>query len=343
MPRTATLPALAVATALALALPGPALAAPTADPAGFSATGFTAALGNGIAITEAHAAYPSGPVRAEVSSARFASLGTVAGIHARAGERGTGGTAAEAGVAAAELDLAAAVLSTGVVTARCASEDESDPTARVRVHDVLLTVDGSTRLGFSANPAPGTTVQLPGGLGQVVLNEQLPGPDGSLTVNALRLSLTEAAGDLAGDVVIGSVTCPSLVPAEEPPAEEDPVEEDPAEEPAEEEDGTAAEEGVLISVAEDAGAGHGVKDVVFEVVDERGALIDACTTDASGRCGVAFAPQEHRTYYACVATTPAGYGMPAPDEVCDGPYRIAPGDEITIHEPFPLLPAPSDQ
>ncbi|MFF2374580.1 choice-of-anchor P family protein [Streptomyces xiamenensis] len=323
------LPALALAALLTVALPGSAQAA---DPTGFAATGFTATLGGTIQITEARAAYPTGPVRADVSSARFSSLGTVAGIYAVTGEHRTGGTAAEAGVASTELDFTAATLSTGSVSARCVTEPDSAPTARVRVHDAVVAVPESARINVTGNPQPNTTLQLPGGLGQIVLNEQVTGADGSLTVNALRLTLGEGAGNLAGDVVIGSATCPSLVPP--PEEEEEEIEE--VEEPAEEE--AVVEEGVLISVAEDADAGHGVKDVVFDVVDERGALIDSCTTDASGRCGVAFVPGD-RTYYACVSQTPAGYGMPAPDEVCDGPYRVAPGAEVTIHEPFPLLRA----
>ncbi|WP_432746036.1 hypothetical protein H7827_16135 [Streptomyces sp. JH002] len=321
------LPAVTLAAVLAVALPGSAQAA---DPTGFAATGFTATLGSTVQITEARAAYPTGPVRADVSSARFSSLGTVAGIYAVTGEHRTGGTAAEAGVASTELDLTATTLSTGSVSARCVTEPDSAPTARVRVNDAVVAVPESARVNVTGNPQPNTTLQLPGGLGRIVLNEQVTGADGSLTVNALRLTLGEGAGLLAGDVVIGSVTCPSLVP---PPEEE---EQEEIEEPAEEE--AVVEEGVLISVAEDADAGHGVKDVVFDVVDERGALIDTCTTDASGRCGVAFVPGD-RTYYACVSQTPAGYGMPAPDEVCDGPYRVAPGAEVTIHEPFPLLRA----
>ncbi|MEV8114679.1 choice-of-anchor P family protein [Streptomyces xiamenensis] len=327
-PRKA-LPAVALAAVLAVALPGSAQAA---DPTGFAATGFTATLGSTVQITEARAAYPTGPVRADVSSARFSSLGTVAGIYAVTGEHRTGGTAAEAGVASTELDLTATTLSTGSVSARCVTEPDSAPTARVRVNDAVVAVPESARVNVTGSPQPNTILELPGGLGRIVLNEQVTGADGSLTVNALRLTLGEGAGLLAGDVVIGSVTCPSLVP----PPEEEEEELEEVEEPAEEE--AVVEEGVLISVAEDADAGHGVKDVVFDIVDERGALIDTCTTDASGRCGVAFVPGD-RTYYACVSQTPAGYAMPAPDEVCDGPYRIAPGAEVTIHEPFPLLRA----
>lgn len=71
-----------------------------------------------------------------------------------------------------------------------------------------------------ANPAPNTVINVPGppGLGgtiaSITFNEQIPNPDGSLTVNAVHVRLLQVPGSpAAGDLVISSATCgPAALP-----------------------------------------------------------------------------------------------------------------------------------
>jgi len=65
-----------------------------------------------------------------------------------------------------------------------------------------LTIGGTTYLDYS--PAPNTTIPLAVGLGQIVLNEQLPvaGADHGLTVNAIHITVPS----VGTDVVVASAT-----------------------------------------------------------------------------------------------------------------------------------------
>lgn len=67
-----------------------------------------------------------------------------------------------------------------------------------------------TNLGVSATPAPNTVVTLPGGVGRVILNEQIrtndPGTTTSITVNAVHVILSGGALG-SGNVILGHVRC----------------------------------------------------------------------------------------------------------------------------------------
>ncbi len=75
----------------------------------------------------------------------------------------------------------------------------------IDVNGLSITTQGAPLLGLPTQPAPNTTITLPGGLGVLVLNETSVSGDGiaALTVsnNAVHLTLN-APGLLVGDVVI---------------------------------------------------------------------------------------------------------------------------------------------
>jgi len=70
------------------------------------------------------------------------------------------------------------------------------------------TILGTNLPGLSANPAPNTTIAVPG-LGSVTFNEQIrsnsPGRSTSITVNAIHVRLTSPLA--AGDIIISQSRC----------------------------------------------------------------------------------------------------------------------------------------
>jgi hypothetical protein len=58
------------------------------------------------------------------------------------------------------------------------------------------------------NPAPNTTINL--ALAKVVFNEQISNPDGSLTVNAVHITLNALVG--TGDVILAQAKCGPAAP-----------------------------------------------------------------------------------------------------------------------------------
>jgi hypothetical protein len=133
---------------------------------------------------------------------------------------------------------AAGVLTTGVATTSATLDDQTGVVhaeaeiAGVGLAAVLLGgkidtvkavcdatqagVTGSTTLAgvkipgvsVSATPAPNTTVQLPAL--KIVFNEQIPGGDGSLTVNAVHITLNPLVG--TGDIVLSQAKCGPAAP-----------------------------------------------------------------------------------------------------------------------------------
>lgn len=122
----------------------------------------------------------------------------------------TGGVHARAATADVRLDLLRAA--TGGVTAELV-EATCDATQRGVEGRTRLVGLNSGRLGaVDSEPAPNTAVDvdLAGvDVARLVLNEQVRNGDGSLTVNAVRLTLLGGvAGSLGtGDLVVSSATC----------------------------------------------------------------------------------------------------------------------------------------
>ncbi|WP_367131742.1 choice-of-anchor P family protein [Saccharothrix sp. HUAS TT1] len=119
----------------------------------------------------------------------------------------TGGAHSAASAADVRLDLLASVtggVSADLVEARCSATQKGLTGA-----SELVGLDLGRLGAVDAAPAPGTTVgvDLRGAVvAELVLNEQVRNADGSLTVNALRLTLLDSAHG-SGDVVLASATC----------------------------------------------------------------------------------------------------------------------------------------
>ncbi|WP_461033418.1 choice-of-anchor P family protein [Streptomyces mayteni] len=223
-------------------------------PGASSALGLSSSLG-GVDVEEARASYPEGPLRdaveavdvgaADTESVDGASTASGTALGAEASVTGndtTGAAAAQGGVAELALDLGPDVgtLTTGAVRADCSAAPDAEPAGTVSLTDASLSLPGRGTLTFDEAPTANTTVRLPDGLGQVVLNEQRAAEDGSLTVNALRVELTDD-----GDLTLGSASCRGGGPVDERPADEQIADEPPAEETEESEKtgGAASERG----------------------------------------------------------------------------------------------------
>jgi hypothetical protein len=120
----------------------------------------------------------------------------------------TGGVHSRASAADVRLDLLATVtggVSADLVEARCAATQKG-VTGTSKLAGLKL-----GRLGaVDPDPAPNTAVDvdlLGVDIAKLVLNEQIRNADGSLTVNALRLTLLGGALGSSGDLVLSSATC----------------------------------------------------------------------------------------------------------------------------------------
>ncbi|MFG2500828.1 choice-of-anchor P family protein [Streptomyces sp. NPDC048441] len=274
---------------------GPAPVSGTAHAAAGSswAYGFKASLGPVSIGHTAFSAYPGGPASASAASLTVGALGSVKGIASwSSGNAAAGTTAANGKIAQAKLDLGIGSFSTEAVTASCKAGPGGAPTGTVKI------VDGSVKtalasLDLPVSPAPNTTLTLPGGLGEAVLNEQVKNPDGSLTVNALRVTVT-AAG-LNGSFRAASATCDAGTQDSKPVAK-----------------------GSITGAALDQ-FGEPVGGVVYQVRNQAGRPVGpTCTTHTKGNCTVpALNPG---TYRMCVIAVPDGYSMPK--QKCKGPIKV---------------------
>ncbi|MDI3404997.1 choice-of-anchor P family protein [Streptomyces cavernicola] len=249
-----------------------------------SAYGAAATLGTVVDIPEtAKSAYPGGPPSADLATLALGGMGSVNALSTTAtGDSTTGVTQSTARTAQASLNLDAATVGADAVTATCDAKPGSDPTGSATVTNGAATTPLSIGdVTFPANPAPNTDVTLPGGLGSVVLNEQITNPDGSLTVNAMHIKVASPT-HLAGDVVIASATCKA---------------------------GTA-DEGAITNVAVDEN-GDRLGGVAFELRED-GARVAApsCTGGENGSC--TFPNLANGQYEVCVTDVPDGYKMPKP-------------------------------
>ncbi|MEU4443898.1 choice-of-anchor P family protein [Actinosynnema sp. NPDC050801] len=127
----------------------------------------------------------------------------------------TGGVASRASTADVRLDLLRTVtggMSAELVEAECAATQKG-LTGKSRLVGLDLGRLGDLDLdphpGPDLEPAPNTAVDLDllgVDVAKVVFNEQMRGTDGSLTVNAVRLTLTGGVPGTA-DLVLSSATC----------------------------------------------------------------------------------------------------------------------------------------
>lgn len=197
------------------------------------ATG-TAALGTAVlcGMAPAHAALTSPVANAYVVSANVASLvvvpptvtstyppggaNSLAALNlgpinakvlqaATSGNPSTGTSSAGAGVAGVAVNLGGlATLNAGAVQATCTATPNG-ATGSASVANLSATIANllPTALNVPINPAPNTTVAIPG-IASITLNEQSTDANGVLTVNAIHV--TGLNGALA-NVVIGHAQC----------------------------------------------------------------------------------------------------------------------------------------
>jgi hypothetical protein len=328
---TAALTAALTATLGAILTAGPAAAQDTEGPRSH-ATGLRLSSERPqLELTATRAEHPDGPAIDRASEVTLSKLGSATGVRASAGGDKTGAVTAEAGLKFLELEVGSTVLELGTLTAECSAgpTGPTGPTGADATDDTADAADGAVTgdaslgstslmlragppLVFASDPEPNTTITLPDGIGEVVLNEQTEQPDGSLTVTAFRLSLTD---DTSLELSAGSVTC---LPGEAPDGKE-----------------TAA----LRPSAAAAGSGDPVAGVVFEAVRADGGVTGTCVTDAAGGCTAG--PLEPGRAWVCVADVPEGYRLPPAKERCYGPFDLAAGDEREVRKVFELEPDPA--
>lgn len=121
-----------------------------------------------------------------------------------------GATSAAASVADAQVlpDLAGVgtVLSVGLLQAEC-SGTQDGLSGSANLADVSA-LNGAVEIPLNPGPNTQIPIDVTGVLSlSLVLNEQISNADGSLTVNALHITITALTGAVAGDIVLGSVTC----------------------------------------------------------------------------------------------------------------------------------------
>ncbi|NBE53266.1 prealbumin-like fold domain-containing protein [Streptomyces boluensis] len=259
-----------------------------------SAYGAKASLGPVTIAETVKSAFPGGPPSANLASLTLPTIGSINAIETTAtGNASDGTTHSTAQTAEASVNLALATVSADAITATCDATPGSTPVGSATVTNGAATTPlGIGDITFPANPAPNTTLTLPAGLGEVILNEQIENGDGSLTVNAIHLNVASPS-PFAGELVIASTTCGA---------------------------GTA-DGGKITSAAVDQD-GEQLAGVAFEL-RKPGATAPSCTTNGEGTCD--FANLEPGTYELCVTDVPDGYGLPKPrckEVVIDGNNRL---------------------
>jgi hypothetical protein len=145
----------------------------------------------------------SGPTNASVASVDAAGLVT-AGVATSSAtlDQETGVVHAQADIANVGIGLAALTGKIGAVNATC-DATQAGITGSSTLADVQI-----AGVAVGANPAPNTTVNL--GLVKIVFNEQLPNGDGSLTVNAVHITLSALV--TKGDIILAQARCGPAAP-----------------------------------------------------------------------------------------------------------------------------------
>ncbi|MGD9484592.1 hypothetical protein WDH52_15255 [Streptomyces sp. TRM70308] len=238
--------------------------------------------GGRVDVGAGQARFPGLASTASTDSVLLSGVGSARGARASAsGDRAAGTVQAAARLAALDLHVGAGRLRTGPVTASCAAAPDLAPAGGSGVRDATFTpAPGKPAVALPADAAPGTVVELPDGVGRVVLNERSLGADGALTVTALRLELTEGAGRYGGRLTAATVRCAA---------------------------GTADPARVAVTALDAAGAP--VPGVTFEAVRAAdGLLVTDCVTGDTGRCDLyELGPDRHRV---CVTAVPDGSSAP---------------------------------
>lgn len=209
MARRVGLVGLAVAAAL-VAGTAPASAAPGDGSAYALDVALTLPVVGAVNVGPIAASNTDGPTSASVASINVPGvLGTGVLTSEATRDDATGIVHSEASTANVNIGLAG-LGTIGLVTAVCDATQEgntgSTTLANVNLAGITVGSNPSPNTTFSiAGPLPGTT------LGQIVFNEQIANPDGSLTVNAIHITFN-ALTVATGDIIISSATCGPAAP-----------------------------------------------------------------------------------------------------------------------------------
>jgi hypothetical protein len=122
----------------------------------------------------------------------------------------TGTETASASVENADVTFLAASVTAGVLQAQCTAVVGQTPTGAVSIVNGAISGPlGIPTINLASSPAPNSTFGIPG-IATIVANEQIVNGDGSLTVNALHVTIL---GPNGGDVILSSATCgPAAAP-----------------------------------------------------------------------------------------------------------------------------------
>lgn len=144
-----------------------------------------------------------GPTSASVASVNAGGIVT-AGVATSSAELNeeTGAVHAQADIANVGIGLAALTGKIGAVKATC-DATQAGVTGSANLADVQL-----PGVSVPVNPAPNTVIKLP--LVTITFNEQIPGADGSLTVNAVHVKLNAIVGK--GDIILAQAKCGPAAP-----------------------------------------------------------------------------------------------------------------------------------
>ncbi|MBW1603780.1 hypothetical protein JJV70_17025 [Streptomyces sp. JJ66] len=250
------------------------------------------------------ARFPGFASTATTDNVLISGVGSARGARATAGgDQAAGTVRAAARVDALDLRIGDARLRTGPVTASCTAAPVVPAAGGSGVRGgTFMPASGGAPVPLPADAAPGTVVELPDGVGRVVLGERSRAADGTLTITALRLELDRGTGRYGGQLTAATVRCAA-------------GEADPA----------------RITVAAQDAAGRPVADVGFEAARAAdGLLVTDCVTDHTGRCDLyELGPDRHRV---CVTAVPDGTRPPA--RPCRT-VRVEAGERATL-EPFTL-------
>jgi hypothetical protein len=195
--------ALASAGLLCLQQPGVASAA-TLRAFGVSVS----ALGITLAETPVSTVGSPNNVAVNVTAGSLLSAGTLATSVSINPVNGTEN--ATANVQGLTLNFLAASIAADAINAQCNAVVGQTPTGTTTFTNGVITGPlGIPTINIPPNPAPNTSFGIPG-IANIIVNEQINNPDGSLTVNGLHLVIL---GPTGGDVIVASATCG---PAEAP-------------------------------------------------------------------------------------------------------------------------------
>jgi hypothetical protein len=150
----------------------------------------------------AQSAFPGGPANNSVLTANVPGLLTTGVINTTA--TNTGATSSVADLAVTLVPVTTALAATAV-NSSCTIAGDGSVSGTSSIVGGVITILGSSPITLNAAAAPNTAVTVPG-VASVILNRQTTGPDGTLTVDAIYISLLPNT-QLAQTITVASSSC----------------------------------------------------------------------------------------------------------------------------------------